>query len=254
MAYKAANNSSIYNIYESNIQTVLDSEKLDFLNNTNINSIFGVSIFFGELYCKQILSEFPEFAESISKGDYKEHIFRFITIGNQETFFSEELNTIITASTSRYIYHSLLINKYIDKNFNSKIIDIVEIGGGYGGLCYWLRVINLHIDMYTIIDLPLACKLQERCLDILNTSYNTVSNVNEYSKSSRPLFAISNYGYSELEGYYQNLYKNTILKLADGGFMIWNNWSGIYKFTDLKLTIEDERPTFSDCYNKFIYF
>jgi len=249
MSYKAANNS--YEAYKNSINHILESNK-DFFNNSNITGIFGVNDHFGMLYCKEIAKEFPQYTEAIRNGQYKIQIENSNCIG-QKTFFSTELNTEISANIARYIYHALVIHKYINTKFNSNI-DILEIGGGYGGLCYWLQVFCSTINTYTIIDLEEANHLQKYYLNQVNTPGITISNVDNFSKSSRPLFIISNYGYSEFNEFYQTLYKNTILKVADGGFMVWNNWSGIINFTDLQMIIEKERPEFPDCPNKFIYF
>ena len=67
----------------------------------------------------------------------------------------------------RYILHSLLILEFIiNKNLNN--IDFIEIGGGYGGLCFFLNKIsilfNISINSYTIFDLYGPCKLQEKYL------------------------------------------------------------------------------------------
>jgi hypothetical protein len=254
MSYIAANNTYVYNIYEQTIINVLSTDKENFLNNSSIKGIFGVDVDFGKLYCRQIVEEFPEYKEAICNGFYKTHIDNFIKLGNQEQFYADELNTMITANAARYIYHAILIYKYMKNKFNMAELDVVEIGGGYGGLCYWLRVLCSSIIDYTIIDLPAPGKLQEYCLNKLGTAFTSVNNVEKYTKSSRPLFVISNYGYSEFNEYYQTLYKNKIINMAVGGFMVWNNWSGVINFTNLPMTIEGERPEFKDCPNKFIYF
>ena len=57
----------------------------------------------------------------------------------------------------------MLILKYI-KEFDLKDLNIIEIGGGYGGLCYYLKNIaelyNINISSYTIFDLEFVNNLQ----------------------------------------------------------------------------------------------
>jgi hypothetical protein len=253
MSYIYANNDYVYNTYENKLNTILNSNKLDFLSNTNNIGIFDVDKSYGQKYCQQLSNEFPECSNFIYQH-YTQFV-NFMKLGEQEQFISNEFNLVMTANTARYIYHAYLISKYIESKFGTQKIDVVEIGGGYGGLCFWLQLLKPElINNYTIIDLPNANKLQQRCLSELNTKVNTISNPNDYKKSNVPLFVISNYGYSEFNGYYQHLYRDTILKLADSGFMIWNNWTGIFEFTSLPIKIEEERPVFTNCYNKFLYF
>lgn len=251
MSYQFANNN--YSSYEQSITNILNRNKLDFLGNNNVG-IFDVNTEFGLKYCNQIFLDFPEIAKEIKIGKYKYEIEKFREVGEQDVFFSNELDIYINANTARYIYHALIISKYIKEKYSNTAIDIVEIGGGYGGLCYWLRVFLKSVINYTIIDLPTPCKLQDRCLTYLKTQCTSISDIELFRTSSRPLFFISNYGYSEFNQYYQDLYKNKIISQANGGFLIWNNWTGIYKFTDYPLKIEDERPYFENIYNKFIYF
>ena len=176
----------------------------------------------------------------------------FIKVGHGEVFYSPEFDRFMTGNTSRYIYHALVIIKYIQSKFPDKNIDIVEIGGGYGGLCYWIKKLYKNIGEYSIIDLNLALELQKRCLDKLNITFSSVSVSSGISKKDNPLFCISNYGYSSFNQKYQDHYKNKVINNCDAGFMVWNNWSGIYNFTDLPMKIEPERPCF--CPNKFVYF
>lgn len=252
MSYEALNHS--YDAYELAIQHILYYHQLDFLKDkTNrICAIFGVDVPLGQLYCKQIAKEYPEYCVAFGQETYQDLMKKFIALGNQETFFSQELQTTMTANMARYIYHALLINDYILKKFGTMRINILEIGGGYGGLCFWMRVFCSSIETYTILDLPAPCKLQQYCCEYLGIHCSSISKIDHIPNKTVPLFVISNYGYSELNIHYQSLYKETVLKDADAGFMVWNNWTGIFPFTDLPLHIENERPNY--CPNKFIYF
>jgi hypothetical protein len=254
MSYKFAENISTYNEYEQKIQRILDSPSLDFLSPHNLVGVFHVDNEFTPPYCQQILKEFPTQSQCFREGLYTEKLRAFQAIGQQHTFYSPELQCDITPNASRYIYHALLISKYIREKFLSTPIDVVEIGGGYGGLCYWLRTFDSSIMKYSIVDLPRPLALQQKVLSQLKTSCEPIHDSSSYVKGSRPVFIISNYGYSEFNQHFQELYKKTLLQKADGGFMVWNNWTGIYNFTDLPMRVEPERPVFKDVPNKFIFF
>ena len=120
---------------------------------------------------------------------------------------------IKTSPTSlRYIFHTHLILKYL-QSLNLPVIDIVEIGGGYGGLClaihHFANKFNLKINSYSIIDLPSACNLQKLYLSKVNSSLNIDyidSNTFGESISKTNLFLISNYCFSEITDIYQKMY------------------------------------------------
>ena len=254
MSYISANNDGIYNEYEKKIDKILENKTLDFLSKEANVGIFDVEDHFGPLYSQQLSVEFPEVAEDFRNRRYFRELISFIKVGKQDEFFSKELESNVTPNTVRYIYHACLISKYIKEKFADKQVDIVEMGGGYGGLSFWMRIFLPTIYKYTIIDLPAACRLQKTCMTTLGVDLKSISDPNLVQKENRPIFVISNYGYSEFNQHYQNLYKNTVISKADGGFMIWNNWSGIYLFTNLSMKIEPERPSFPNVPNKFIYF
>ena len=254
MSYTFARNS--YSAYENSISQFLKSSNTNppFLQDSQVLSVLGLDESFGKFYCKQIKEEFPEFVEAVKNGKYSRELTQFISIGQQNTFYSDDLQCLMAPNAARYIYHAHLIAAYILTKFNTRHVDVVEIGGGYGGLCYWLRLLLPSIANYSIFDLHAAGKLQDHCLKQLNTACLYKSNPYQFKKSENPVFLISNYAYSAFNEYYQNLYKNTLLKQADSGFMAWNNWSGVYKFTELPMNIVSERPTFSGIPNTFIYF
>ena len=81
-------------------------------------------------------------------------------------------------SNIRYIFHALLILEHMIKT-NLNNIDIVEIGGGYGGLCLFLyklsTLFNITINSYSIFDLNEPMKLQKKYLEIHNVPINTIS-------------------------------------------------------------------------------
>jgi len=156
----------------------------------------------------------------------------------------------------RYIYHSLLILNYmVKKNINN--VNIVEIGGGYGGLCFFVSklafIFNINIVSYTIFDLPGICKLQEKYLKSLDINAKTCQLENKIDLQKES-FLISNYAFSEFDKKTQEEYTNKVLNpYTSNGFLAWNHIE-LYNFIEnKKITSETERPI-TGHYNKFVYF
>ena len=86
-------------------------------------------------------------------------------IGNPEnnSFTINGKNYELSPTTLRYVQFSLDILKHM-KNKNIKEVDIVEIGGGYGGQACLLYLLadTVKINSYTILDLPEVNILQNK--------------------------------------------------------------------------------------------
>jgi len=162
-------------------------------------------------------------------------------------------------SNLRYIFQSLLILEYM-KKLNLNNIDIVEIGGGYGGLCLFLynlsSLFNITINSYSMFDLDEAIKLQVKYLDLHNISINAFNLNDENIYLNKDSFLISNYALSELSMNLQNLYAEKVVDpFISHGFLIWNFWNSVevYKFKNKNVTCEKEYPqTGND--NLYVYF
>jgi len=166
----------------------------------------------------------------------------------------------ITASPTslRYIFHSHIIFRHI-QSLNHTSVDIVEVGGGYGGLClaihYFSKRYNIRINSYTIVDLKAASDLQRlylektipeaniRCVDAETFGKNIDRN---------NMFLISNYCFSEISAEYQKQYITHLFPKVAHGFMAWNCIEP-YNF-GFNIRIEEERPNTGGMYNKYIYF
>jgi hypothetical protein len=254
MSYIAANND--YGLYEKSIHGILETpiEHLSFFHTQDITGVFGVSDEFGTMYCKCIQDEFPEELKKIRDGVYDTLLNEFHSIGKPPMFYSDILGRSINANTTRYIYHAFLIKKYMEQKFPGKALQVVEIGGGYGGLCFWLsKLAPLSIKTYEIFDLNTVLKLQKRCLEKWNVACSYSDNPFTWNKTDTT-FVISNYGFSEFNELFQRVYTQTITSKSDGGFMVWNNWTGMIKFTENQMVMENERPDFPGCHNLFLYF
>lgn len=154
-------------------------------------------------------------------------------IGNPITYnyknIFEEYNTKlnnynISPTTLRYISFGINIMKYI-MNYE-KNIDIVEVGGGYGGQCKILfdlsKIYDINIKSYTIIDLPDVSDLQKKYLEKLGY----INKIN-YQKSDNVVIKnydlfISNYALSEFTDDVRDYYIENVLKFSKYYYMIWN--------------------------------
>ena len=74
-------------------------------------------------------------------------------------------------SNLRYILHSFLILNYM-KTCKLNNVNVIEIGGGYGGLCFYLyklcHIFEININSYIIFDLSEPLLLQEKYLSYHN--------------------------------------------------------------------------------------
>jgi hypothetical protein len=67
----------------------------------------------------------------------------------------------LTREVCAQIYTAHRISQVLKTAENQSPLNIVEIGGGYGGLCLWLhRMMAERIASYTIIDLPITNAVQ----------------------------------------------------------------------------------------------
>jgi hypothetical protein len=71
----------------------------------------------------------------------------------------------VSPTSLRYVYQSHLILSYFKTLTLPKQLNLVEIGGGYGGLCvaiyFFSSYYKIKIDNYIIIDLKEVTQLQE---------------------------------------------------------------------------------------------
>lgn len=206
-----------------------------------------VSLQFGLEYKKLIEIEFnkqiQEFDGLIKIND---------NIGDPHKYLIDNLH--ISPSNLRYIYHSLLIESKIKMWFNKKEIKIVEIGGGYGGLCFYIKNIIKEYDInYTIVDLPNIINLQSRFLNDVQIDSRLISCFDLTDINETFDIVISNYCLSEISIENRLYYLNNLINECKKEFYTWNSRS----FEGLNLKkyyIEEERPqTNYEGYNKYIY-
>tara|TARA_A100001015_G_C14903909_1_gene677510 strand:- start:399 stop:1181 length:783 start_codon:yes stop_codon:yes gene_type:complete len=188
----------------------------------------------GDSYLKQIMSEF-------SKIFYENRKYLLTCIEENDKYGKTtkyDHNNLITCNSSniRYIYQSLKICSYI-KSLNLNNIDFIEIGGGYGGLCYYLHKISnlfdIKISSYSIFDLEKPGLLLNKYLKTLN-----IDNVNIYTLDhidnitlKTDSFLVSTYAFSELVSNIRNEYQKLVIEpYTSHGFIAWNGCEP-YNFT-----------------------
>ena len=160
-------------------------------------------------------------------------------------FFGE-----ISPSTIRHIKNTLDIRDY----FGNDIKNIVEIGGGYGGLCKTMQVL-FDFDNYILIDLPEVNMLSKKYLSNFEILLNKVDQYSpdQISSIENTDLVISNYAFSECDMKLQKFYYDKIIANAKCFYMVYNNIAPYnmnsnkfkeYCSKDFDLFVEEEiRPT-----------
>tara|TARA_A100001201_G_scaffold18506_1_gene21014 strand:+ start:431 stop:1213 length:783 start_codon:yes stop_codon:yes gene_type:complete len=209
----------------------------------------------GEQYLNLIKEEFPDLYENniekikqlIEDNDKwgKPNVSQF-TIGNSAIKCSP--------TNLRYIYHSFLILGHM-KECGQNNPDIIEIGGGYGGLCYYLynlsNLFDIEIKSYSVFDIYEICILQKKYLQNFNININAYR-VNDFQLKENS-FLISNYAFSELPEDLRDEYSKFLInRFTSHGFLAWNAID-LYDFVEASITSYEERPSTGNK-NKFVYF
>ncbi len=164
---------------------------------------------------------------------------------------------ICSANSVKYVYHAHLVLKHM-KELQLSSVNIVEIGGGYGGLAlailHYAPNFNITVTQYNMIDLKEAILLQELYLkDVLGDIsifkfHDAITYGSEVEGTDNYLVAI--YSLGELLTDMQTEYINTLFPKTSHGFLNWNE-----KPRDLpkECVRMPERPlTGND--NHFVYF
>lgn len=158
----------------------------------------------------------------------------------------------------RYLYQAHLILKHFKEKFGQAPFHIVEVGGGYGGLCLAVSFLaaarGVQISSYTIIDLDSAGALQRLYLSEHQLAFPTeFVSASTYGRDMQvaPLAMISNYCFSEIEEVHRTQYIEHLLPKVSAGFLAWNN-------IDLcpigkEVRAEMEQPM-TGAKNRFVYF
>ena len=141
---------------------------------------------------------------------------------------------------------------------NLKEVDMVELGAGYGGLCFALHFFSNSFDItiqsYTLLDLPDVNKLQERFLTSmpLTGAHLSFCSSETFGRNVKGGFLVSNYAFSELPASLRNAYSESLFTRIQHGFMAWN-FIPVYDFGIPIIEDVEERPKTGPL-NRYLYF
>lgn len=250
----------------------INIETLPFKSNNGYCGILEhVSTTHGENYLKLILEEFP----NINTNKILNFCILNDKYGNpyKHKFNVNNFSILCSPTSLRYVYHSLLILKYIE---TTKCKNIVEVGCGYGGLClsinYFINEFNIDIDTYNIIDMTEPINLIKKYLELHKENITTKIEYHDsltYGKNIKDenIFFISNYCYTEISCEHNSNYTNNLITNVDNGFIVWQNGGnkGSYPVKNASeilnkniVKVEEERPQTDAGYdiykNYFVYF
>ena len=241
-----------YSPYRILVNKIIETNKTewDFKSNSEYTQILeNLGKYYGNLYLDQLKKQFTKFF-------YKHKKYLIEVCEMNDLYGKPKLRPFssfipCSATNLRYILHSLLILTFMS-NHKLNNIDIIEIGGGYGGLSLFMHKISalfkINIKSYTIIDLPEISLLQKTYLDALDMSKNmNFYNINNYKNLKKNSFLISNYAYSEIAIELQQEYTEKILNpYISYGFLVWN-YIELYDFIKSKIILKEyEEPDTSN--------
>ena len=250
---------SIYASYQACINSFidLDKSKWNFKSNPNYTYMLEhVNEHQGKEYLNEIKTKFNLF--------YTENKSFLIELCIQNDLYGETIKykfddfDTCSPTNLRYILHSLLILQHMTECGLTNV-DIIEIGGGYGGLCFFLNKISnklgISVNSYSIFDLPEPLLLQKRYLEGSNLTNLRFLNISNFDKLNKNSFLISTYAFSEIPMNFQIEYTNKVLNpYVSYGFLAWNGIAP-YKFIDGKEIIwEPEIPNTGNCNNLYVRF
>jgi|SRR3989344_321061 len=209
-----------------------DISKFDFKSNHIYRSILEhVSKEHGDKYLNLISSMFNE----ITNNDIKKFAIMNDSYGKpiKKLFILSDNSVMECSPTSlRYIFHALIILSYYKKNNMSN--NIVEIGGGYGGLFlainFFSEILNIKINKYYIIDLPEICSLINKYIGMHQTSIQyQICLAENYGSDidDDKLFLISNYCFTEISNENREKYIKDLFPKIHNGFIIWQTIFGL---------------------------
>lgn len=241
-----------YDTYRNFLNEITTANDLRFFksNPSYMEILEHVSQDHGEHYLKLILGN-----TNILLKDITEFCKLNDAQGNPKKFQYGELLT--SATSLRYIWHAHLILTHF-KSFNDSHYNIVEVGGGYGGLCLAIHFFShkyyISIQSYTIIDLEEAGRLQKLYLTNLKVPFQfqiLVSDTFGKEVQGTDNYLISNYCFSEINKEFQDEYRKFLFPKVKHGFLAWN-MIPLYDI-GFKVDIQEEVPK-TGIFNKFVYF
>ena len=140
--------------------------------------------------------------------------------GNPELYPYPGLNGTISPTTLRYMKNTFEIAFMTD---GAEIGKIVEVGGGYGGLCRVLSKV-CEFDEYVMIDLPEVSALQRKYIDQFPDIKDKVKCIptTDLAEIKDVDLFISNYALSECDLESQMAYFQCIVQHSKYAYLIYN--------------------------------
>ncbi len=170
--------------------------------------------------------EYFSHIKKVGEKIYNEYYEKFIEndiIGNPKKYFYD--NKEISPTTLRYIKNTFDLSSICEQE---KICKIVEVGGGYGGLCKTLSVL-CNFNQYISVDLPETIEVQKKYLKNFFELYSKIKFIscNQLNDIFDVDIFISNYCLSELDlnsqlNYYNKVIKNSKIVYITYNFMVEN--------------------------------
>tara|TARA_B100000287_G_C20614426_1_gene773417 strand:+ start:105 stop:866 length:762 start_codon:yes stop_codon:yes gene_type:complete len=162
----------------------------------------------GQQYLDEIKIDFMDKLDEVKQND---------SLGGPVTYTYDKVGNI-SATTLRYLKNTSDIVTKFGTSFDS----IVEIGGGYGGLC---KVMSSFVDFenYLLVDLEECNMLSRKYLsffDLPTMSYRS----EEIEVEDNFDLLISNYAFSECHKEVQLDYIERFIKKSDKFYMMHNNF------------------------------
>lgn len=245
---------SLYTRYAQYVDSILRSDDLtNFKNNNNYTYMLEhVSEETGSKYLNLIKEHF-----NLPDTDIIEFASMNDSIGNPNKY--TYLQTMMSPTSLRYIFQAMLILKHFASKDQSNI-RIVEIGGGYGGLCLAINYCSkyftsINITEYNILDLDAPSRLQKKYLSYHKLSYQlnnyTSDNFGDELVGGDDLFMISNYCFSEIDITLQEQYISRLFPKVNHGFITWN-MIPVYNINK-SVSVEEEYPKTGD-FNYYVRF
>ena len=188
----------------------------NFRNNSSYTSVL-------EHVSPELSKEYYQALKNLNYSD--DYIYSICKIldqpGNPRKFKVSNSISELTGSSLRYLYTGLDIKNKLNLK---KMINVVEIGAGYGGQSVILDKI-LPIENYFYVDLQEVNQLIDRFVGNFNVNFNYTFNTLEdkFDFDSEFDLVISNYAFSELPRNLQNLALNKIINNSKNGYMIINS-------------------------------
>jgi hypothetical protein len=197
----------------------------------------------GHQYASAIINRFNRYFKQLNWDKLKEND----KYGNARIIDFPELELInnhYSPSTIHYIFTSLFFIDNILSKMNN--INLLEIGGGYGGLCKVLldicQMLNVKIENYGLIDLQEASRLQNKYLsnfNFKNIQHYEYENQLDYDVFKKYNVMLSIYAFGEFPFNVQDYYVKNIISHFENYYIEWNTERTHPHFQDTTILPED---------------